>query len=108
MAIKCIFPLLRRNRLVENPQVFRFIVNPRNSNDPRSSGYLADAHALGYSQVTKIRCSDLYFIAGQLDTAQLNRLALEILSDPITQKVEWTPVDPARPGRCRVPAPSSK
>ena len=80
--------------MVTIPQIFRFIVNPRTSNDPRSNGYLADAHALGLSQVTGIRCSDLYFIAGPLDAPQLNRLALEILSDPITQKVEWTPVNP--------------
>ena len=67
----------------------RFLVQSRTVDDPRSSGYLADAHALGLSQVTRIQCNDLYFVAGQLDELQLQRLAREILSDPLTQTISW-------------------
>ena len=80
--------------MVGLPQIFRFLVITRTPGDPRSTAYLADAHALGFTQITKIICNDLYFIAGQLDETQLNRLAREILSDPITQRIEWTPVNP--------------
>ncbi len=69
--------------------IVRFMVQPKNLGDPRSSDLLSDAHALGMQQVTQIQCNDLYFIEGQLDEKQLHRLAFELLSDPVTQTVEW-------------------
>ncbi len=69
--------------------IYRFVVQPKNLGDPRSTGLFADAHALGLVQVNQIQCNDLYFIEGQLDEKQLHRLAFELLSDPVTQKVEW-------------------
>ena len=38
---------------------------------PRSTGYLADAHALGFQNLTRIICQDLYFIEGQLSQNDL-------------------------------------
>ena len=70
-------------------RVYRFVVQPKNPGDPRSSGYLADAQAIGLQMITEIRCNDLYFIEGQLDEKQLHRLAFELLCDPVTQEVEW-------------------
>ncbi len=69
--------------------VYRFVVQTKELGDPRSTGLCADAHALGLTQVKQIQCNDLYFIEGQLDEKQLHRLAFELLSDPVTQKVEW-------------------
>ena len=69
--------------------IYRFVVQSKALGDPRSAGLYADAHALGLMQVKQIQCNDLYFIEGQLDEKQLHRLAFELLSDPVTQKVEW-------------------
>jgi phosphoribosylformylglycinamidine (FGAM) synthase-like enzyme/phosphoribosylformylglycinamidine (FGAM) synthase PurS component len=69
---------------------YRFVISPRRTDDPRSAGYLADAHALGLTSVSGLRCHDLYFIEGQLSEADLQRLAVELLSDPVTQNYAFT------------------
>jgi phosphoribosylformylglycinamidine synthase II len=69
---------------------YRFVISPRRTDDPRSAAYLADAHALGLTAVTGLRCHDLYFIEGQLTQADLERLAVELLSDPVTQRYTFT------------------
>ena len=72
----------------ESNQIYRFVVRPLAKNDPRSSGYLADAHSLGLHQVQEIACQDLYFVRGELNQRQLNQLADQLLHDPVTQQVE--------------------
>ncbi len=57
--------------------------------DPRNAGLLVDAHALGLNRVTDIQCQDLYFIEGDLAETDLQRLAGELLSDPVAQTAEW-------------------
>ncbi|MEW5868036.1 MAG: phosphoribosylformylglycinamidine synthase subunit PurL [Chloroflexota bacterium] len=69
--------------------IYRFMVRPRQPNDPRSAGLLADARALGLSGIEQLVCNDLYFIEGTLRLGELQRLADELLSDPISQTVEW-------------------
>ena len=74
--------------------VFRFVVSFRKENDPRSLGYLQDAHALGLSFLTDIQSQDIFFIEGHkgsedLDQKDLERLAKEVFSDPILQTVKW-------------------
>ncbi len=69
--------------------VYRFEVGPRQADDPRSFGYLQDAHALGMTAVRSIRCRDLYFVRGVLSPADLQRLAQEILCDPVTEDIGW-------------------
>ena len=69
--------------------IYRFIVRPRQTNDPRSAGLLAGAHALGLTAAESLECQDLYFIEGQVSTPDLERIAFELLSDPITQTAEW-------------------
>jgi phosphoribosylformylglycinamidine synthase len=78
---------------------YRFVIGarPLAGGDPRSAGYLADAHALGLSAVTALECLDLYFIEGQLSETELGRLATTLLGDPVTQTATWGPVTaPAR------------
>ncbi len=70
-------------------QFYRLLVRPRQAHDPRSAGYLRDAHALGLVSVIGLECQDLYFIQGRVGRAGLRRLAEELLSDPITQSAEW-------------------
>ena len=68
--------------------IYRFVTHAI-QNDPRSNSYLAGAHALGFRQLQQMECQDLYFIEGQLSQEELQRLALELLSDPVTQSARW-------------------
>ncbi len=67
--------------------IYRFVIR-FNQPDPRSAGYLADAHALGFDDLQRLECQDLYFIEGQLSQEACRQLALKLLSDPVTQNVE--------------------
>jgi phosphoribosylformylglycinamidine synthase II len=69
--------------------VFRFIVSHKLHQDPRSASYLEDAHALGLSGIRAITCCNLYFIQGSPTPAQLDRLANEVLHDPVTEAIHW-------------------
>ncbi len=69
--------------------VYRFIVR-FNQTDPRSAALLADARALGFEQLKLITCQDLYFIEGQLSPEECGQLALELLTDPVTQSTDWS------------------
>jgi phosphoribosylformylglycinamidine synthase len=69
--------------------VFRFICEDRRQDNPRSIGFLQDAHALGFTQVNQIQCKDLYFIKGDLSEEDQERIANELLSDPISQQISY-------------------
>lgn len=72
--------------------IYRFVVRFKQS-DPRSAGYLADAQALGFHNLDRLECQDLYFIEGQLSQEECRQLALELLSDPVTQEAEYSILD---------------
>ncbi|TLN18068.1 hypothetical protein FDZ74_07185, partial [bacterium] len=72
-------------------EVRRFVIAPRAADDPRSAGYLHDAHALGLSAVERIHCADLFFIQGGLTPAEVQILADRLLHDPITHNVVQLP-----------------
>ncbi len=69
--------------------IYKFLVSNR-TNDPRNGGYLKDAHALGFQHLKHVQVQDLYFTEGQLSQEDLQQLALELLSDPVTQIASWT------------------
>jgi len=71
--------------------IYKFTVRFTRS-DPRSVAYLADVHALGFHQLQKIECQDLYFIEGQLSQEDLQKLALKLLADPVTQAATWAEI----------------
>ncbi len=75
--------------------IYRFITQFKFS-DPRASGYLSDARALGFKDVQRIKCQDLYFIEGQLSQETCRQLALKLLTDPVTQTCSWDEL-PAQP-----------
>ena len=50
---------------------------------------MRNAHALGFKNIRKIHCQDLYFIESQLSHEELQQLALSLLTDPVTQSVTW-------------------
>jgi phosphoribosylformylglycinamidine synthase II len=70
------------------PKIFRFLVQPRDGGDPRSRGFLADAHALGIRSLTNLACRDLYFVQGDLSPADINKVC-SLLHDPVAQAIEW-------------------
>ena len=63
----------------------RFVITEKIENDPRSNNYLNDAHELGLTQISKIKCEDLYFIDGELDNDSIQQIANQLLCDPVTQ-----------------------
>ena len=69
-------------------QTYRFIVRSKRA-DSRSTGFLKDALALGFNDLQRIECQDLYFIEGQLSQDHLQQLALELLTDQVTQTATW-------------------
>ncbi|MCZ2126531.1 MAG: phosphoribosylformylglycinamidine synthase subunit PurL [Anaerolineales bacterium] len=78
--------------------IYKFSIQQK-TRDPRNEGYLQSARALGFCQLKRVECIDLRFIEGQLTQAELRRLALELLSDPLTQSVAWDelPAPPSPP-----------
>jgi phosphoribosylformylglycinamidine synthase subunit PurSL len=53
--------------------------------DPRAAALLADAHALGLTEITSIDVADLVFVAGDSDRVELQAL----LVDPLLQSGDW-------------------
>ena len=78
--------------------IYRFITQPKFS-EPRAGVYLADARALGFNDLRCITIQDLYFIEGQLSQEKCRQLALNLLTDPVTQTVSWDelPAPPTPP-----------
>lgn len=68
---------------------FRFVVRQKTNNDSRSQSYLQDAHALGLATIRSIRCEDLYFIQGDLQSTHLDQIASQLLYNPVTQNIVW-------------------
>jgi phosphoribosylformylglycinamidine synthase len=75
--------------------IHRFITSPLQK-DPRAADILASARALGFHQLRRAECHDLYFIESQLSQEELQQLALTLLSDPVTQSITWDEI-PAPP-----------
>src|SRR5689334_1914828 len=67
---------------------YKFLIHTR-TNDPRIKNYLSAAQMLGIQHLHSIIVQDLYFIEGQLSQEELQRLALKLLSDPVTQTASW-------------------
>ena len=76
-------------------KITRFVTRFTNT-DPRSTGFLSDALALGFHNLKRIECQDLYFIESQLSQEDLQQLALKLLSDSVTQTISWDDL-PASP-----------
>jgi phosphoribosylformylglycinamidine (FGAM) synthase PurS component len=68
--------------------IHRFITTPLQK-DPRAADILVSARALGFHQLKRAECHDLYFIESQLSQEELQQLALTLLSDSVTQSISW-------------------
>ncbi|MGI6367330.1 MAG: phosphoribosylformylglycinamidine synthase subunit PurL [Anaerolineae bacterium] len=66
---------------------------------------LEDISALGIQGVERVERSTLYFVAGDIDRSEVERLCRELLVDPIVQTVTWgaadAPLAPV-PGAARI------
>ncbi|HEY4609698.1 MAG TPA: phosphoribosylformylglycinamidine synthase subunit PurS, partial [Ilumatobacteraceae bacterium] len=60
--------------------------------DPRAAALLADAHALGLTDITAIDVADLVFLSGTGDARQLQEFHA-LLVDPLLQTGDWTVPD---------------
>jgi len=75
--------------------IYRFAVQFKRAN-PRSAGIFKDALALGFNDLRRIECQNLYFIEGQLSQENLQQLAFNLLTDPITQNATWDELPASR------------
>jgi phosphoribosylformylglycinamidine synthase len=74
---------------------YRFVTQPKFS-ESRAGTYLSDARALGFKDLQRITCQNIYFIEGQLSQETCRQLALKLLTDPVTQTCAWDEL-PAQP-----------
>jgi phosphoribosylformylglycinamidine synthase subunit PurSL len=76
--------------------IHTLVVSSRLPNDPRAAGLLADAHALGLTPLANLECHDLFFIEGDVSPSDLDRLATQLLTDPVIQTAHWREPSSAR------------
>jgi phosphoribosylformylglycinamidine synthase subunit PurSL len=69
---------------------YRIEVSPKNARDSRAVELLAQIARLGIEHVQQARVSDIYFLRGDLSPAELERLAEELLADPIVETYRLT------------------
>jgi phosphoribosylformylglycinamidine (FGAM) synthase PurS component len=75
-------------------QVWRLTVTAVDT-DPREQATLAAAHLGGFAEITELRTSDLYFVAGDLTDADRQQIHT-LLVDPLLSTGTWDlPTDPA-------------
>ncbi len=71
--------------------LFRLEITARDpATDGRGMAVQHGAAALGISNLTGVRVSDLYYLRGDLDTAAAHRLAQFLLHDPVTEACTLT------------------
>ena len=76
-----------------SPSIHCLGVQDRRAANPIATRLLADAHNLGLTDVIGLDYNDLYFIAGSLQPADLERLATELLTDAALHEYAWRRVD---------------
>ena len=65
------------------------VVRSRSDSDPRAHSIVGDAIALGLTDLKGLEFRNLYFIEGALCKEDLQRLAGEVLSDPVAETYRW-------------------
>jgi phosphoribosylformylglycinamidine synthase len=64
--------------------------------DGRATELLAQLGRLGFDSARQARVSDLYFLLGDPSPADLDRLAIELLVDPVVEGYHCRPIDAPR------------
>ncbi|MHC4234892.1 MAG: phosphoribosylformylglycinamidine synthase subunit PurL, partial [Planctomycetota bacterium] len=71
---------------------WQVIITPRSADlDAHGHDVLGDVYRLGLSHVRGIRSSTIYFLAGVLDQGLADRIASELLTDPVIQQYTLAP-----------------
>ena len=65
------------------------VLRSRSDSDPRAHSILADAIALGLTDLKGLKFHKLYFVERELSKQDLQRLAGELLSVPVTETYGW-------------------
>jgi phosphoribosylformylglycinamidine synthase len=74
--------------------LYRIEVSSRpDRQDNRGIRLLKDILDLGIEGASEVDVSDLYFIQGDLDSTQVERLSSELLFDPIIQTCQWETIE---------------
>ena len=68
---------------------------------------LKDILDLGIEGASDVEALDLYFIQGDLDAGQVERLCSELLFDPIVQTCRWETIEGLKEQEDRPPVPTS-
>ncbi|GAB4579924.1 MAG: phosphoribosylformylglycinamidine synthase subunit PurL [Anaerolineales bacterium] len=74
----------------------------------KARGILAQLPALGLSQKIDLKIIDLYFLEGELSPNDLQKIAHTLLSDPVTDQVQWQKIEGNRVASFNSPSPAQK
>jgi phosphoribosylformylglycinamidine synthase II len=75
--------------LMPHSNLYTLVVAPRAAENAHTRALLADAHALGIHALAQVERQELYFLRGVLSEQELQQLARELLTDPVTQTAYW-------------------
>ncbi|MBI4674469.1 MAG: phosphoribosylformylglycinamidine synthase subunit PurL [Chloroflexi bacterium] len=75
--------------MMHHANIHCLIVSPRRADNARTRALVADAHALGIHALAQIEQHALYFVQGALSENDLQRLAAELLTDPVAELARW-------------------
>jgi len=88
--------------------LYRIEVSSRpDRQDNRGMRLLKDILDLGIEGASDVEALDLYFIQGDLDAGQVERLCSELLFDPIVQTCRWETIESLEEQEDRLPVPTS-
>ncbi len=80
--------ICNNGRFHTSSTTFRIDVIPRLENGQTNGrSYVQAAHQLGYTQLQDCHVTRIYFLQGKLTEDEANRIASEVLADPVTE--EW-------------------
>ena len=72
------------------------IANTLSGTTPREQSLLRDINMSGITDVKALQAVTLYFLAGALDEADVQRLTEVLLQDPVVEKTTWRCLPPER------------
>ena len=73
--------------------LYRVTVSPApGQQDVRGVALCSEIASLGIDGVSRVETADLYFLEGDIDDGVVERLACELLADPVVQRYQWEPI----------------
>ena len=75
-----------------------FRIEITRKSDPRGDFVKESFHSFGLVAVQKVDVSDLYYLAGDLTSEQVESIATNVLCDPVVERFEISHVDSGKDG----------